>query len=203
MQFRTVELLVGDEGIDRADHLQLLRPLGAAEAVDIAAGVQIDLAPDADRIERYLDFVQTFRSAALAPKFVVGRVLLDEQVQIAGLLARMLTVGRMAVDDAVLVPPIAAEEIAQNAALVDRGAIGIVEPVEGGDASERRRFQDRHPPLRHAEIRLPDAADLAARPRLVAEPFDDVVEVLLLVLVEQAEFAARLAAAANIHIGVD
>ena len=109
----------------------------------------------------------------------------------------------MAIDDAVLVPPIAAEEIAQNAALIDRGAIRIVQPVEGGDAGERRRLLDRHPPLRHAEIRLPDAADLAVRPFLMAEPFDDVVKVFLLVLVEQAEFAARLAAAANVHMGVD
>ena len=108
-------------------------------------------------------------------------MLLDEQVQIAGLLARRFAVGRMAIDDAVLVPPIAAEEIAQNAALIDRGAIRIVEPVEGGDAGERRRFLDRHPPLRHAEIGLPDAADLAVRPRLMAEPFDDVVKIFLLV----------------------
>src|SRR5580704_16006538 len=143
MQLGTVELLVGDEGVDRADHLQLLRPLGAAEAVDIAASVQIDLAPDADRIKRHLDLVQSFRRAALAPKIVVGRMLLNEQVQIAALLARMLAVGRMAIDDAVLVPPIAAEEIAQNAALIDRSAIRIVQPVESGDAGERRRFLDR------------------------------------------------------------
>ena len=203
VQLRAVELAVGDKGIDRTDHLQFLRPLGAAKAVDIAAGVQIDLAPDPDRIKRYLDFVQTLGGAALAPKIIVSRVLLNEQVQIAGLLARRFAVGRMAIDDAVLVPPIAAEEIAQNAALVDRGAIRIVQPVEGGDAGERRRFLDRHPPLRHAKVRLPDAADFAVRPRLMAEPFDDVVEVFLLVLVEQAEFAARFAAAADIHIGVD
>ena len=126
-----------------------------------------------------------------------------QQIQIAGLLARMLAVGRMAIDDAILVPPIAAEEIAQHAALIDRGAIGIVEPVEGGDAGERRRLLDRHPPLRHAEIGLADAADFAVRPVLVAEPFDDVVEIFLLVAVEQAEFAARLAAAADVHVGVD
>src|SRR6202030_1548561 len=184
---------VGDESVARTDPLQFLRPLAAAEAVDIAAGVQIDLAPDADRIERHLDLVQTLGRAALAPEIVVGRVLLDEQVQIAFLLARRLPVGRMAIYDAVLVPQIAAEEIAQNAALVDRGAIRIVEPVESGDAGQRRRFLDRHPPLRHAKIRLPDAADLAVRPRLMAEPFDDVVEVFLLVLVEQSELAARLA----------
>src|SRR6185295_11765576 len=111
--------------------------------------------------------------------------LLDQQVEIALLLARMLAVGGMAVDDAVLVPPIAAEEIAEHAALIDRGAVRIVEPVERRDALERRRLLDRHPPLRHAEVRLADATDLAARPRLMAEPFDDVVEVLLLVLVEQ------------------
>src|SRR5271169_6968243 len=100
----------------------------------------------------------------------------------------------MAIDDAVLVPPIAAEKIAEHAALIDRGAIGIVEPVERGDTGERRRPLDRHPPLQHAEIRLPDAADLAARPRLAAEPFDDIVKILLLVAVEKTEFAARLAA---------
>src|SRR6185312_335482 len=57
--------------------------------------------------------------------------------------------------------------------------------------------------LRHAEIGLADAADLAVRPLLSAEPFDDVVEVFLLVAIEQAEFAARLAAAAHVHVGVD
>ena len=165
--------------------------------------MQIDLAPDADRIKRHLDLAQMLGGGPLAPECIVGRMLLDQQIEIAILLTRMFAVGRMAIDDAVLVPPIAAEEIAEHAALIDRGAIRIVEPVEGADAGERRRFADRHPPLRHAEIGLADAADLAARPFLPAEPFDDVVQVLLLVAIEQAEFAARFAAAANVHMRID
>ena len=203
VQLAAVEFAIGDEGIDRPDHLQLLRALGAAEAVDIAAGMQIDLAPDADRIERHLDLIEMLGGGPLAPEIVVGRMLLDAQIEIVGLLARKFAVGRMAVDDAVLVPPIGAEEIAEHAALIDRGAIRIVEPVEGADAGERRRLLDRHPPLRHAEIGLADAADLAARPCLMAEPFDHVVKVLLLAFVEQAKFAAGFAAAADVHMGID
>ena len=197
------ELLVGDEGVDRADHLELLRAARLAIAVDVAAGVQVDLAPDADGIERHLDLVQPLGGAALAPELVVGRMLLDHQIEVVLLLARMLAVGGVPVDDAVLVPPVGAEEIAEHAALVDRGAVEVVHAVERRDAFQRRRLLDRHPPLRHAEVGLADAADLAARPRLVAEPFDHVVQVLLLGAVEQAEFAARLAAAAHVHVGVD
>src|SRR5262245_17147494 len=142
-------------------------------------------------------------SAALAPESVVSRMLLEQQVQIAGLLMRMLAVGGVAVDDAVLIPPITAEEIAEDAALIDRGAIRIVQPVESSDTGKRRRFLDRHPPLQHAEIGLAHAADLAVRPGLAAKPFDDVVKIFLFVAVEKAEFAAGFAAAAHVHLRVD
>src|SRR5207248_1058580 len=82
----------------------------------------------------------------------------------------------MAIDDAILIPPIAAEKIAENAALIDGGAVRIVQPIERGDAGQRWRFPNRHPPLQHAEIRLADAADFAIRPGLMTQPFDDVVE---------------------------
>ncbi len=200
-----IELAIGGEGVGRAVDAQLLGAARAAVAVDVAARVEIDLAPDRDRVERHLDLVEPLGRRALAPEIIVGRVLLDQQIEVAGLLARRGAVGRMAVDDAVLVPPVGAEEIAEDATLVDRGAVGIVEPVEGGDAGERGRLLDRHPPLRHAECRtvgLADAADLAARPGLVAEPFDHVIEVALLAAVHEAELAARLAAAAHVHVGI-
>ena len=37
----------------------------------------------------------------------------------------------------------------------------------------------------------------------MAEPFDDVVEVSLFIAVEEAEFAARLAAATHVHLRID
>src|SRR5713101_8630793 len=132
MHLRARELAIGNERVDRPDHLELLRPLRAAEAVDIAPRVQIDLAPYTDRIERYLDLGQSLGRASFAPEIVVGRVLLDQQIEIAGLLTRMLAVGGMPVDDAVLVPPIAAQEIAEHSSLIDRGAIAVVHAVEGG-----------------------------------------------------------------------
>ncbi len=130
-------------------------------------------------------------------------MLLDQQIEVAALLARMLAVGGVPVDDAVLVPPVAAEKVAEDAALIDRSAVEVVHAVERRDAGKRRRLADRHPPLRHAEIGLADAADLAVRPRLMPEPLDDVVEVLLLGAVEQPELAARLAAAAHVHVRID
>src|SRR5262249_60399167 len=45
--------------------------------------------------------------------------------------------------------------------------------------------------------------DLAVRPGLPAEPFDDVVKIFLLVAVEKAKFAAGFAAAAQVHLRVD
>src|SRR5579871_2311067 len=91
----------------------------------------------------------------------------------------------MAIDDAVLIPPIAAEEIAEDAALIDRRPIRIVEAVESGNAGEPGRPLDRHPPLQPAE------------------PLDDVVEILLLVAIEETEFTAGFAAAARIHLRID
>ena len=204
VHFRAVELAVGGEGVGRAVDAELpVAAFRAAVAVDVAARVQIDLAPDRDRVERHLDLVEPLGRGALAPEIVVGRMLLQQEIEVALLLARRRAVRRMAVDDAVLVPPVGAEEIAQDSALIDRGAVGIVQSVEGGDAGERRRLLDRHPPLRHAEIGLADAADLAVRPGLMAEPFDHVIEVALLGAVQEAELAARPAAAAYVHVGID
>src|SRR5215472_14796677 len=86
--------------------------------------------------------------------------------------------------------PITAEEVSEYPALIHRSAIGIVHAIEGRDARKRRRLLDRHPPLQHAEIGLADAADFAVRPGLMSEPFDDVIEVLLLVAVEQPKLTA-------------
>src|SRR5579862_6773244 len=74
-----IELAIGHEGIDRPDHLEFLRSLGAAVAVDIATGVQVDLAPDADRVERHFDLMQPFGRATLTPKIIVGGMRSEER----------------------------------------------------------------------------------------------------------------------------
>src|SRR6516165_6376673 len=190
MHLRAGELAIGDERIYGPDHLELFRPAGTTETIDIAPRVQIDFAPHADGIERHLNLMQPFGGAALAPEIIVGRMLLNQKINVAELLARLLAVGGMPVDDAVLVPPITAEEVSEYSALIHRSAIGIVHAVEGRDARKRRRLLNRHPPLQHAEIGLADAADFAVRPGLMSEPFDDVVKVLLLVAVEQPKLTA-------------
>jgi len=165
--------------------------------------MQIDLAPDADRVKRNFDLVQMLRSAAFAPEFVIGGMPLQQEIQIACLLARGFAICRVAIDDAILVPPIAAEKIAQYAALINRSAIGIVQSIEGGDAGKRGRPLNSHPPLQHAEIGLPYPADFAVRPGLAAEPFDDVVEIFLFIAIQKTELATRPALAARVHLCVD
>ena len=190
------------QAFDRPAHLQLARTAGAAEAFDVAARMEIDLAPDAHRVERHGDLVQSLPGAARAPEFVVGRMRADHRIEVGFLHARRGAVRRKAVDDAVLVPPVAGNELARDAAGVAGGAVGIVEAVVGAEARERRRLHDAHPPLRHAEVRLADAADLAVRPRLCRDPLDHVVEVALLVRAEELEVAARLPRAAHVHMDV-
>src|SRR5262245_14752089 len=59
-----------------------------------------------------------------------------------------------------------------------------------------------HEPLRDAVVGLADAADLSIRPLLRCDPFDDFVEVALLVRAPQAEFTAGDPRAANISVYV-
>jgi hypothetical protein len=46
---------------------------------------------------------------------------------------------RKAIDEAVLIPPIAGEKIARDAAVIAAGAVGVGQPVMRGKAGERRR----------------------------------------------------------------
>jgi hypothetical protein len=121
--------------------------------------------------------------------------------EIGVLLARW-TAGREAVDEAILVPPVAGKEIARNAAVITAGAVGIRQSVMRADAGERRRRQRAHEPLQHAKIRLADAADFARAPRLLSDPFDHVVKVVLLAAAHKFKLTAGAAAAAHVHMHV-
>src|SRR5712691_11990222 len=52
------EFLRRGPGVGRALHAQLLRPLRLAKTLDVAARVQIDFSPDADRVDRDLYSVE-------------------------------------------------------------------------------------------------------------------------------------------------
>jgi hypothetical protein len=56
--------------------------------------------------------------------------------------------------------------------------------------------------LHHAEIGLADAADFAVRPWLRADPFDRVVEIVLLAAAEEFEGPSGPAAAAHVHVHI-
>src|SRR5262249_19312643 len=59
---------------------------------------------------------------------------------------------------------------------------------------------DGHEPLRHRIVRLTDAADFAVGPRLHRYPFNRIVEVALLDLVEEMVFAYGPPGAGDIHV---
>src|SRR5262245_33137466 len=61
VQLDAVEFGVRRPGVDRSAHLQLSRTAGAAEALDVAARVEIDLAPDTHRVERDADLAKAFK----------------------------------------------------------------------------------------------------------------------------------------------
>src|SRR5438552_17405909 len=104
-----------------------------------------------------------------------------QRIEIGFLHPRLRAVGGKTVDDAVLVPPVAREELPGDAALVARGAVGIVQSVVGAKARERRRRDDAYPPLRHAAVRLAEAADLAVRPGLRRNPLAHILDIVLLI----------------------
>src|SRR5262249_31826932 len=119
-----------------------------------------------------------------------------------GLLFARRTARRKAVDEAVLIPPIAGEKIAGNATVIGAGAVKIGQAVVRGDTGKRRRRKRGHKPLQHAEIGLADAADLAVAPGLSANPFNDVVKILLLAPAEKFKFAAGTATTAHVHVDI-
>src|SRR5262249_8533477 len=77
-----------------------------------------------------------------------------------------------------------------------------VQSVIGRDAGEVRRVLHAPEPLRDAVVGLADAADLSLRPLLRCDPFDDFVEVALLVPAPQAQFTPRDPPAPNIRVYV-
>src|SRR5918994_2192165 len=76
-------------------------------------------------------------------------------------------------------------------------------PVGRRNALETRRIDDAHEPLRPAVIGLAVAADPAVAPRLPGAPFDDFVEILLLIAVQQVVHARRQAGAADVDMDDD
>src|SRR5271170_6281878 len=73
-----------------------------------------------------------------------------------------------------------------------RGPFAVIEvdaAVVCGDAGQGRMRLNGHEPLRNAIIGLPDAADLARRPRLAGDPVDDFVMIALLAPIRQGVFA--------------
>ena len=151
-----------------------------------------------------LDLVEPPVRRALAPEFVVERVLGDGADQIEPHRRPALAVDRaMHVVGAERRVPHRAVR-AENPAVIVRAAILIDQPVIRRDAGEARRRVGRHQPLRHRVIRLPDAADPAVAPRLLDDPGDQLEIILLLVQPHEAELALGLARAAHVgvHIGV-
>src|SRR3979411_1340071 len=92
------------------------------------------------------------------------------------------------------------EEFSGDAARKRRSPIDVDQPVIGRDAFQMRWTLDRHEPLHHRVVGLPDAADIAVGPRLRGDPFNGVVEVVLLDLVKETVFAAGPPGAAHIHV---
>ena len=104
--------------------------------------MQLHLRPDAARVERDLDAVEHLPGTALAPEIVIGRMRGNHLRQIGFLIARRAAGGE-AVDEAVLVPPVAGEEIARDAAVIGAGAVKIRQTVMRRDARKRRRRERR------------------------------------------------------------
>src|SRR6516164_202724 len=67
--------------------------------------------------------------------------------------------------------------------------VRIVQAVISAETSKMRWVLNSHEPLQHAVIGLADAPNLAIRPGLLSDPFDDVVQVLLFGRVHESEFA--------------
>jgi hypothetical protein len=66
---------------------------------------------------------------------------------------------------------------AENAAVIEDVAILVGGAFPRHDAFERWRLEVRHPPLGAREERDADSGNAAVAPRLMAGPFDRVVEV--------------------------
>jgi len=142
-----------------------------------------------------------FEGAALAPEIIVEWMLAEDAGEISVLVARRAA-RRIKVDEAVLVPPVAAEEIAGDATVMRAGAIRVGQSIMRAETGQRRRRLRAHEPLHHTEIGLADATDFLVRPGLRADPFDHVVEVVLLTPAEEFELSAGAAAAAHVHVHV-
>jgi hypothetical protein len=196
------EIALRRERCRRARDEQLLWPPGLLIAEDVAGAMQIHLRPDADREQRHLDLVELLGGAALLPPFVIKRMHLHVVEEIVRQVARMIAVGRIEIRHAdARIEPVG-EEIALDAAGIAHEAIGIVEPVIGAETGEMRRVLDAHEPLRHAVIALADAADLAVAPGLRADPFDHVIEIVLLFPVEETVIALAEAGAARVGMNI-
>ncbi len=200
VEIDVVEVHLRSDRSRRAGDEELLRSRHLVVAEDVPGQMQLHLGPHADGKHRHFDPLQVLRRGALLPILVVIRVVLHVEVEVLLQDARVVAVRRVQVRHAhARVEPVQGE-VALDPAAEREVAVGVVHPVIEGEACQVRRVLYAHEPLRHAVIRLPDSGDLAVRPFLSRDPFDDVVEVLLLRAGEETELAARDAGSA--HVGV-
>ena len=204
MEFRLDKIALRGDRRRGAGDEQLFLPARPQKSVNIADDVQILFGEYADREYRHPDFFQVFPGRAFDPEGVPQRVLHHHEIHVGRQRPRIVTVGGVHIrhSDAGIEP--IQREVALDTAGIADEAVRIVQSVIGRDAGEMRRVLHGHVPLRDAVVGLANAADLSIRPTLRCDPFDDFVEIALLVRAPQAEFAAGDPRPANIrvHVGV-
>ena len=88
--------------------------------------------------------------------------------------------------------------------MVPDRVIDVVGREQGRDRLEMRRLHRRSRELSHREVADAEHANIAVAPGLDCDPFDEVVKILPLLLVEQRIVSARAASAAGVddEVGV-
>ena len=89
----------------------------------------------------------------------------------------------------------------RNAALEEALTIQVGGGLPGGDALQVRRLHGSDAPLMHGDAGVAAHTDIAVAPPLLAEPLDEVVAVLAVLVGEHVDIALAVAGAADVDVG--
>ena len=201
-QHLAVERLVGEIAqvrpeAGRRHHQQFLRRRDLRIAGKLAAEMHLP-ALRRDAHHRHLDLVEIAARRALVPPRPVDGMIDDLPMRVH---RRLLALDRARPGRhrRVIGDPLVHEGGVEDAAGIAGVAVEIAGGVALADAAQMRRLRRGGEILAPAPVGIADHADIAVAPGLRGDPFDQVVAVAALLVVEPAPLALRAAGAARLR----
>ena len=184
----------------RVDRQQAVRVRETVDEAQVAAAVHV--LPAGEDVDGNLDALHAREDRALLVDGPVVRdqARLDGELLLGAVEHLRLRAGADRLGRGLAGEPLADEALVVEAVVPEDVAVGVGRRVADDDRVEVRRLERGAEQRGDGAVAVAVQRDMAVAPRLLGDPLDDVVDVLLLAQAQQAQRAAALAAPA--HVGV-